>query len=86
MAQTDNVKTVVMKQIREELAVMLELALQKFKIILKEAGEMSIKNIVMLALVKYEQNKFNDTIMYMSKAYDKTDGNLMLVQLPPPDL
>lgn len=75
-----------MKQIREELAVMLELALQKFKIILKEAGEMSIKNIVMLALVKYEQNKFNDTIMYMSKAYDKTDGNLMLVQLPPPDL
>ena len=31
---------------------MLEAALEKFKIILKEAGEMSIKNIVMLALVK----------------------------------
>jgi len=65
---------------------MLEAALEKFKIILKEAGEMSIKNIVMLALVKYEQNKYNEAIMYMGKVFDKTEGNLMLISLPPPDL
>jgi hypothetical protein len=47
---------------------------------------MSIKNIVMLALVKYEQSKYNEAIMYMGKAYDKTEGNLMMVSLPPPDL
>lgn len=86
LAQTDNVKTVVMKQIKEELSAMLEVALEKFNIILKDAGEMSIKNIVMLALAKYEQNKYNEAIMYMGKAYDKTEGNLMLVSLPPPDL
>jgi hypothetical protein len=38
LAQTDNVKTVVMKQIKEELSSMLEVALEKFNIILKEAG------------------------------------------------
>ena len=40
---------------------------------------MSIKNLLMIALAKYEQGKFNETIMYMGKAFDKTDGNLMLL-------
>lgn len=60
--------------------------MKKFKIILKEAGEMSIKNILMVALVKFEQNRWNQTIMYINKALDKTDNNLMLLQLPGPDL
>ena len=45
--------------IKEELSILLERAMKKFKIILKEAGEMSIKNILMVALVKFEQNRWN---------------------------
>ena len=56
---TNNVKTYDLKVIKEELSILLERAMKKFKIILKEAGEMSIKNILMVALVKFEQNKWN---------------------------
>ena len=47
---------------------------------------MSIKNLLMIALVKYEQNRYNDTIMYLGKVYEKTEGNYMLVDLPGADL
>jgi hypothetical protein len=53
---------------------------------LKEAGEMSIKNLTMLALTKYEEGKYNDTILYLGKVLDKTDGNMMMVELPSSEL
>jgi hypothetical protein len=86
MTHTDHLKTFDLKTIREELAALLERALDKFTVILRETGEMSIKNIVMLGLVKYEQHKSDEAIMYLSKALDKTYHNLMLVELPGPGL
>lgn len=47
---------------------------------------MSIKNVVMIALASYEQGKWNETIMYLNKALDKTNNNLMLVELPSPSI
>lgn len=34
----------------------------------------------MIGAILYEQGKYNDTIMYISRAMDKTDGNLFLLK------
>jgi hypothetical protein len=41
---------------------------------------MSCKNLLMIGAILYEQGKYNDTIMYISRAMDKTDGNLFLLK------
>ena len=37
---------------------------------------------MMIALVKYELGKYNESIMYLGKILDKTDGNFMVIELP----
>jgi len=49
---------------------------------MQETGEMSLRTLTLLGLVKYEQNKFNESIMYLTKVLDATDGNLLLIDLP----
>ena len=50
--------------------------------IMQETGEMSLRTITLLGLVKYEQNKYNECIMYLNKIFDATEGNLLLIDLP----
>lgn len=59
MTHTDHLNTFDLKTVKEELSTFLDKALKKFTFILNEAGEMSIKNVVMVALLKYEQHKNN---------------------------
>jgi hypothetical protein len=75
-------RTEGLKAVREELGEMLEKGAGKFAVIVGEAGEMSAKTLLMIGLVKYEQGKHNDAILYLAKVMDRTDGNLLLIQLP----
>jgi hypothetical protein len=50
----------------------------------QEVGEMSYRNLLMMAAVLFEQGKFNDVIMYVGRVLEKTEGNLFLVKLPGP--
>ena len=50
--------------------------------IMQETGEMSLRTITLLGLVKYEQKKYNECIMYLNKIFDATEGNLLLIDLP----
>lgn len=56
-----------MKTIKEELNTILEESYSKFKIIHTEVGEMSCKNLLMIAAVLFQQGKSNDVIMYIGR-------------------
>jgi hypothetical protein len=43
---------------------------------------MSLRTLVIFGIVKYEEEKYNDSIMYLTKVLEATDGNLMLIDLP----
>jgi len=43
---------------------------------------MSLRTLVIFGIVKYEEDKYNDSIMYLTKVLEATDGNLMLIDLP----
>ena len=36
----------------------------------------------MIGIIRYEQARYTDAIMYLSKVSEKYDGNLFKVQLP----
>lgn len=44
---------------------------------------MSLRTLTILGIVKHEQSKHYDSIMYLTKVLDATDGNLLLIHLPP---
>ena len=82
--RVENLTTLHLKNIKEELNAVLEGANSKFKAIYQEVGEMSYRNLLMLAAVLFEQGKFNDVIMYVGRVLEKTEGNLFLIKLPGP--
>lgn len=84
LARVENLNTLHLKCIKEELNTVLDEANCKFKAIHQEVGEMSYKNLLMLAAVLFEQGKYNDVIMYIGRVLEKTDGNLFLIKLPGP--
>jgi len=43
---------------------------------------MSLRTLVIFGIVKYEQDKYDDSIMYLTKVLEATYGNLMLIDLP----
>jgi hypothetical protein len=63
---------------------MLESISAKLGTILSEAGEMSIKTLLMIGIVRYEQSRYNDAISYLGRVLDKANGNLLLIILPGP--
>jgi hypothetical protein len=85
LSQVENLTTLHLKCIKEELNAVLVEANCKFKAIHQEVGEMSYKNLLMLAAVLFELGKFNDVIMYIGRVLEKTDGNLFLIKLPGPE-
>lgn len=85
LSRVENLTTLHLKSIKEELNIVLEEINSKFKAIHQEVGEMSYKNLLMLAAVLFEQGKYNDVIMYIGRVLEKTDGNLFLVKLPGPE-
>jgi hypothetical protein len=85
LARVESLTTLHLKTIREELNAVLEEANGKFKAIHQEVGEMSYRNLLMLAAVQFEQGRFNDVIMYIGRVLEKTEGNLFLIRLPGPD-
>lgn len=84
LSQVENLTTVHLKTIKEELNCILEEANGKFKAIQQEVGEMSSKNLLMIAAVLFEHGKFNDVIMYINRVLEKTENNLFLIKLPGP--
>jgi hypothetical protein len=86
LGQVEHLTTLHLKAIKDELNSILEEASGKFKAIYSEVGEMSYKNLLMMAAVLFEQGKFNDVIMYTGRVLEKTDGNLFLIRLPGPEL
>ena len=43
---------------------------------------MSLRTLVIFGIVKYEEGKYNGSIMYLTKVLEVTEGNLMLIDLP----
>lgn len=84
LTRVESLTTLHLKNIKEELNAVLEEANSKFKSIYQEVGEMSYRNLLMMAAVLFEQGKFNDVIMYVGRVLEKTEGNLFLVKLPGP--
>lgn len=82
LAGSGEVNTLHLKQAKEELGAILEEAAGRFRTILQEVGELSLKNLLMIALVSYEYGRFSETIMYLGKVFDKTDGSLFKLALP----